>query len=198
MSQTVVFHKIYNKILEIFKENGYNIIVQNYVYINGVLQLTDKFPDVIVIKLQKGNDIGSIQATIGLEMNVKINNKEEEKDAINITWVGIEEKYRGKGLSYLLLIFCIMYIYSITQKYEYLTLDDDSDEAGKLEGNLYHKIGFKPVSNSGPERQLTYSELYYNSKTILENIQKYKNKFNKMRGGNRKTCKSRKTRKRRN
>ena len=41
-------------------------------------------------------------------------------------------------------------------------------------------------------------ELYYNSKTILENIQKYKNKFNKMRGGNRKTRKSRKTRKRRN
>ena len=75
MSQTVVFRKIYNNILEIFKENGYNIIVQNYVYINGVLQLTDKFPDVIVIKLQKGHDIGSIQATIGLEMNVKINNK---------------------------------------------------------------------------------------------------------------------------
>lgn len=198
MSQTVVFHKIYNKILEIFKENGYNIILEKYVYINGILQLTDKFPDVILIKLQKGEEIGHIQATIGAEMNVKINNKEEEKDTINITWVGIGEKYRGKGLSYLLLIFCIMYIYSITQKYEYLTLDDDSDEAGKLEGNLYHKIGFKPVSNSGPEMQLTYSELYYNSKSIYENIQKYKNKFNKMRGGNRKTRKSRKTRKRRN
>ena len=29
MSQTVVFHKIYNKILEIFKENGYNPMIDD-------------------------------------------------------------------------------------------------------------------------------------------------------------------------
>lgn len=178
MTKNVVFRKIYNTILDIFNKNGYNIIVEKYKYVNNVLEHTDTFPSVLIIKLQKGEDVGFIQGSIGTEMDVKIKNKREYRQVINISWVGIKEKYRGKGLSFLLLVFYIMYIYNITKSYEYLTLDNDSDKAGTVD-SVYHKIGFIPVSNiSEPERQISYNYIYENSDAILENIEKYRNRFN--------------------
>jgi N-acetylglutamate synthase-like GNAT family acetyltransferase len=93
---------------------------------------------------------------------------DDETDEANVSCINVNPNMRGKGFAYYLFLKMIEYLKQIN--INTVTLDDDSDRY-KQPNNLYIKLGFKYVSNSGPEM---YGEMINLSKKInYEKAKKY-------------------------
>jgi hypothetical protein len=118
------------------------------------------------IKRNIDNSIGHIQINI---------DKGDDKD-MTITWIGIEERFRGKGLAKYLITLALLYTSIYAPDVTSVILDDDTDnyangikdkkEREEAQGkNLYCKMGFEYVDKTGhPEMIGVTSEL------VKENI----------------------------
>jgi hypothetical protein len=118
------------------------------------------------IKRNLDNSIGHIQINI---------DKGDDKD-MTITWIGIEERFRGKGLAKYLITLALLYTSIYAPDVTSVILDDDTDnyangikdkkEREEAQGkNLYCKMGFEYVDKTGyPEMIGVTSEL------VKENI----------------------------
>jgi len=113
----------------------------------------------------KDNSAGNIQMTI---------DKGDDKD-MTITWIGIEERFRGKGLAKYLITLALLYTSIYAPDVKTIKLDDATDNyANGIEDekkreeeqlkNLYCRMGFVYVDDNGPEMIGVTSEL------VKENI----------------------------
>ena len=147
---------------------GVNIRVYNEDVITMIFYLTEYDPLFYDsdIKRNIDNSIGHIQINI---------DRGDDKD-MTITWIGIEERFRGKGLAKYLITLALLYTSIYAQDVKTAKLDDDTDnyangiadkkereeEQGK---NLYCRMGFEYVDKTGhPEMIGVTSEL------VKENI----------------------------
>ena len=147
---------------------GVNIKVYNEDVIRVVFYLTEYDPLFYDSDTKRNidNSIGHIQINI---------DKGDDKD-MTITWIGIEERFRGKGLAKYLITLALLYTSIYAQDVKTAKLDDDTDnyangiadkkereeEQGK---NLYCRMGFEYVDKTGhPEMIGVTSEL------VKENI----------------------------
>ena len=147
---------------------GVNIKVYNEDVIRVVFYLTEYDPLFYDsdIKRNIDNSVGHIQINI---------DKGDDKD-MTITWIGIEERFRGKGLAKYLITLALLYTSIYAQDVKTAKLDDDTDnyangikdkkEREEAQGkNLYCKMGFEYVDKTGhPEMMGVTSEL------VKENI----------------------------
>ena len=147
---------------------GVNIKVYNEDVIRVVFYLTEYDPLFYDsdIKRNIDNSVGNIQFTI---------DRGDDKD-VSITWVGIEERMRGKGFAKYLITLALLYTSIYAQDVKTAKLDDDTDnyangikdkkEREEAQGkNLYCKMGFEYVDKTGhPEMMGVTSEL------VKENI----------------------------
>ena len=166
----------------------------------------------IELKDKKNNVIGQINGGVG-EFKIIENGDDSEKEAFSISWVKVEDNYKGYNLGTLLIIYCIYLVKINFSDVEYIVLDDDSDERDQT-NNIYYKLGFiyqetKQVQNengttitvnTSPEMQLnindflnnTMVEKLYKIKSRIQNLVKYEGGKRKI---SRKTNRIRKTRK---
>lgn len=172
---------VYNNIQEFFLKKGFNININNEDY-RTVIQLF--LSEKLVGTIYGGHDNSAF-----IYKRYKTRNSECIIDkSININWISIENEFRRKGLGYLLLLFFMMYMYCKKPDFNYIILDDCSDNSCVIKGNLYAKFGFvsqdivKPDNDllnysSYPEKQTTYSYLYKIRNNIEKNILKYQKDF---------------------
>ena len=168
---------IYNNIKEIFIKKGYKIDINDKEY-RTVIQLF--YSEKLVGTIYGGHDNSAF-----IYKRYKTRNSEcIIVKALSINWISIENEFRRKGLGYMLLLFFMMHMYSKNPDFNYIILDDCSDNSCVIKGNLYAKFGFvsqdivKPDNNlinysSYPEKQTTYLYLYKIRNNIEKNIMKY-------------------------
>ena len=161
---------------------GVNIRVYNEDVITLIFYLTEYDPlfygsDIV---RNKDNSAGNIQITI---------DKGDDKD-MTITWIGIEEIFRGKGLAKYLttlaLLYTSIYVPDVkTVKLDDVTdnhangIEDEKEREEKQENNLYCKMGFVYVDDSGPEMIGVTSELV--KKNIKSFVKKRERSLSKSR-----------------
>jgi hypothetical protein len=166
----------------------------------------------IELKDKNNNVIGQINGGVG-EFKIIENGDESEKNAFSISWVKVEDNYKGYNLGTFLIIYCIYLVKINFNDVEYIVLDDDSDQRDQA-NNIYSKLGFiyqetkqlqnengKPITvNTSPEMQLNIN--YFVNNTMTEKLYKIKSSIQKLvkyEGGkskiNRKTNRIRKIRK---
>ena len=156
------------------------------------------------------NKIGELDGGIG-EFKIIENGNQFETDAFSISWVKIEDNYKGQNLGSFLVIYCIYLCNNNFPDIKYIVLDDDTDETNQ-DKNIYRKLGFiyqetKEIQlengemstvNSGPEMQLNINA-FLNSDWLykLTKIQNTIRNFGQFKGGKRikKTRKYKKSKK---
>jgi hypothetical protein len=156
----------------------------------------------IELKDKNNNVIGQINGGVG-QFKIIENGDESEKEAFSISWVKVEDNYKGYNLGTFLIIYCIYLVKINFSDVEYIVLDDDSDEREQA-NNIYSKIGFiyqetkqvqnengRPTTvNTSPEMQLninyfvnnTMVDKLYKIKSSMQNLVKYeggKSKINR-------------------
>ena len=146
---------------------GVNIKVYNEDVIRVVFYLTEYDPLFYDSDIKRNivNSVGNIQLTI---------DRGDDKD-VSITWIGIEERMRGKGLAKYLITLALLYTSIYASYVTTAKLDDDTDnyangiadkkEREEAQGkNLYCKMGFeyvdKNVDFAGPEMEGNVGEIY--------------------------------------
>lgn len=169
----------------------------------------------IELKDKNNNVIGQINGGVG-EFKIIENGDESEKEAFSISWVKVEDNYKGYNLGTYLIIYCIYLVKINFSDVEYVVLDDDSDQREQA-NNIYSKIGFiyqetKQVQNengtyttvnTSPEMQLninyfvnnTMVEKLYKIKSSMQNLVKYeggKSKINRKTRRNKSKIRSKK------
>jgi len=169
----------------------------------------------IIIHLsdKQKNIIGEINGGVG-EFKIIENDEDLETNAFSISWLEIQDNYKGYNLGTFLIIYCIYLCKTHFNDIDYIVLDDDSDGLEE-DKNIYRKLGFTyqetkelPLENgeiitvkSGPEMQLKITD--FSNNMFIEQLNKIKMKirnFVKFKGGKRKTkrcmkqTKNRKTR----
>ena len=123
---------------------------------------------------QDDTEIGNIQVMVSSAI---IDDVEVEIPAILVKWIEINDAFKGRGYSKILLLYGILQ-YKIRFPYiKYAMLDDDSDACITPSKNVYWKMGFVPatrihsdeeidlpitIKQDGPEMLLTFksSRLY--------------------------------------
>jgi len=153
-----------HELLEFLSLNlGVNIRVYNEDITVMVFYLTEYDP------LFYGSDIArNLDNSIGhIQINI---DKGDDKD-MTITWIGIEERFRGKGFAKYLITLALLYTSIYAPDVTSVILDDDTDnyangikdkkEREEAQGkNLYCKMGFEYVDKTGhPEMRGVTSEL---------------------------------------
>ena len=88
-----------------------------------------------------------------------------EEKYININSLYIDNKYRNKKLSYLIINYVLKYFIQFidTLKQWIITLDDCSDRYKKTH-NLYINIGFSYIDEHGPEMSANLYDILSNLK----------------------------------
>ena len=80
-------------------------------------------------------------------------------NTLSISWVNVSENERGKGYGLLILIYCICHV-NAKNNIDYFNLDDDSNAANSMSGNIYRKLGFIPLPteliNLNPDNSTIY------------------------------------------
>ena len=182
----------------------FSILIEKNIFTNTQIDKENK--NIIVNLLDKNNNIiGEINGGVG-EFKIIENGDELEKEAFSISWVKVDDNYKGYNLGTFLIIYCIYLCKINFSDIEYVVLDDDSDER-ENDKNIYNKLGFiyqetqeiqlengelKSV-NSGPEMQLNITDFFNNNLlNKLNNIKIRIRNLNKLDGGKRKTRKQRK------
>jgi len=169
----------------------------------------------IELKDKNNNVIGQINGGVG-QFKIIENGDESEKEAFSISWVKVEDNYKGYNLGTYLIIYCIYLVKINFSDVEYIVLDDDSDQREQA-NNIYSKIGFiyqetKQVQNengtsttvnTSPEMQLninyfvnnTMVDKLYKIKSSMQNLVKYeggKSKINRKTRRNKSKIRSKK------
>jgi predicted GNAT family N-acyltransferase len=169
----------------------------------------------IELKDKNNNVIGQINGGVG-EFKIIENGDESEKEAFSISWVKVEDNYKGYNLGTYLIIYCIYLVKINFSDVEYVVLDDDSDQREQA-NNIYSKIGFiyqetkqvqnengRPTTvNTSPEMQLninyfvnnTMVDKLYKIKSSMQNLVKYeggKSKINRKTRRNKSKIRSKK------
>jgi len=105
---------------------------------HGIVVKETVVNEITVYTFYKDCEIGNIQMAKSTEM------MEEEIPVIRVMFIYVEELYRGKGYSKLILTYGI---YMFREKYpeiQFSALDDDSSAASTPSHNLYWKFGYVP------------------------------------------------------
>jgi predicted GNAT family N-acyltransferase len=169
----------------------------------------------IELKDKNNNVIGQINGGVG-QFKIIENGDESEKEAFSISWVKVEDNYKGYNLGTYLIIYCIYLVKINFSDVEYVVLDDDSDQREQA-NNIYSKIGFiyqetkqvqnengRPTTvNTSPEMQLninyfvnnTMVDKLYKIKSSMQNLVKYeggKSKINRKTRRNKSKTRSKK------
>jgi hypothetical protein len=80
-------------------------------------------------------------------------------NTLSISWVNVSKNERGKGYGLLILIYCICHV-NAKNNIDYFNLDDDSNAANSMSGNIYRKLGFIPLPteliNLNPDNSTIY------------------------------------------
>ena len=180
-----------------------NVLIEKNILVNEKIDNANK--DIsIELKDKNNNVIGQMNGGVG-EFKIIENGDESEKDAFSISWVKVEDNYKGYNLGTFLIIYCIYLVKINFTDIEYIVLDDDSD-GRDVNNNIYYKLGFiyqetkevqlengtTTIVNTSPEMQLNINEFFNND--LLEKLNKIKMRIRTMVvGGKRK--RKRKTRK---
>lgn len=182
----------------------FSILIEKNIFTNTQIDKENK--NIIVNLLDKNNNIiGEINGGVG-DFKIIENDDEFEKEAFSISWIKVNDNFKGYNLGSFLIIYCIYLCKINFSDIEYIVLDDDTDER-ENDKNIYNKLGFiyqetKEIQlengelksvNSGPEMQLNISDFFNNNLVKkLNNIKIRIINLNKLEGGKRKTRKQRK------
>jgi hypothetical protein len=176
----------------------FSILTEKNIFTNT--QIDNENKNIIINLLDKNNNIiGEINGGVG-EFKIIENGDELEKEAFSISWVRVDDNYKGYNLGTFLIIYCIYLCKINFSGVEYVVLDDDSDERDN-DKNIYNKLGFiyqetqeiqlengeLKIVNSGPEMQLNIVDFFNdNLLTKLNNIKIKIRNLNNFEGGKRK------------
>jgi hypothetical protein len=184
-----------------------NVLIEKTISTNEKIDNANK--DIsIELKDKNNNVIGQINGGVG-EFKIIENGEEYEKDAFSISWVKVEDKYKGYNLGTFLIIYCIYLVKTNFSDIDYIVLDDDSD-GRDINNNIYYKLGFiyqetkevqldngtTSIVNTSPEMQLNINEFFNND--LLEKLNKMKMRIRTMVVGGKRKIKTRKNRSKRN
>jgi hypothetical protein len=189
-----------------------NILMSKNISISENIHQNNQEIIIHLIDKQK-NIIGKINGGVG-EFKVMEKDEDFETNAFSISWLEIQDNYKGYNLGTFLIIYCIYLCKTHFNDIDYIVLDDDSDGLEE-DKNIYRKLGFTyqetkeiPLENgeiitvkSSPEMQLKITD--FSNNMFIEHLNKIKMKIQnlvKSKGGKRKTkrymkqTKNRKTR----
>lgn len=177
-----------------------NLLREKNILVNEKIDNTNQ--NISIELINNNNVIGQLNGGVG-EFKIIENGEESEQDAFSISWVKVEDNYKGYNLGTFLIIYCIYLVKTNFSDIEYIVLDDDSD-GRDINNNIYYKLGFiyqetKQVQNengttitvnTSPEMQLninyfvnnTMAEKLYKIKSRMQNLVKYeggKSKINR-------------------
>ena len=130
--------------------------------------------------------LGPTQTDLYLATNRLRTTEPTTVDAINVVSLVVKEAYRGRGLALLLLIYGLCYFQSIYPTVEYSVLDDVSDGAHLMTGNIYARVGYehrdhvnlshtsrKALDTSSPTKVLDMKKtFYYKAKSLIDELEK--------------------------
>lgn len=191
--------------IKIILEDINNLLKEKNIFTN--VQINSVKKNIIIHLLDlKNNIIGEINGGVG-EFKIIENGNDLEKEAFSISWVKVQDNYKGYNLGTFLIIYCIYLCKINFNEIQYIVLDNDTDERD-LNKNIYSKLGFIYqetheeelengeiiIVNSGPEMQLNIHDFFNNNLlNKLNNIKIRIKSLNKIEGGKRKALKRRKT-----
>lgn len=103
--------------------------------------------DFISIKERGGDLVGTIEFgnTVSPTRDRRGSYESVEEKAIHISFIRVEEKYQGQGMSLYLFILALIYCKIHYQDSRKVVLEDCSDNGKEVIRNLYFKIGMTPV-----------------------------------------------------
>ena len=87
-------------------------------------------------------EIGNIQMAKSTEMIEQVD--DEETPVIRLRYIYVEEPYRGKGYSKIMIAYGLCMFREKYPEIQFSALDDDSDAALTPSKNIYWKFGYVP------------------------------------------------------